>query len=82
MCKVYTGYHGTSEIEHVCAHVRSITPSLKPGDYLLVQAHKPCSISHLVPYFLANTKHCKNIPISVDNITTSFIYIVVAVDHQ
>ena len=31
----------------ICAHVRSIIPSLKLGDYLSVQAHKPCSISHL-----------------------------------
>ena len=31
----------------VCAPVRSIIPSLKLGDYLSVQAHKPCSISHL-----------------------------------
>ena len=31
----------------VCAPVRSIIPSLKHGDYLSVQAHKPCSISHL-----------------------------------
>ena len=29
------------------APVRSIIPSLKLGDYLSVQAHKPCSISHL-----------------------------------
>ena len=26
--------------------VRSIIPSLKLGDYLSVQAHKPCSVSH------------------------------------
>ena len=32
MCKVYSRYYGTS---------------LKLGDYLSVQAHKPCSISHL-----------------------------------
>ena len=32
----------------VCAPVRSIIPSLKLGDYLSVQAHNPCSISHLV----------------------------------
>ena len=32
----------------VCAPVRSIIPSLKLGDYLSVQAHKPCSISHLL----------------------------------
>ena len=31
----------------VCASVRSIIPELKFGDYLSVQAHKPCSISHL-----------------------------------
>ena len=31
----------------VCAPVRSIMPSLKLGDYLSVQAHKPCSISHI-----------------------------------
>ena len=31
----------------VCRAARSIIPSLKLGDYLSVQAHKPCSISHL-----------------------------------
>ena len=31
----------------VSAPIRSIIPSLKLGDYLSVQAHKPCSISHL-----------------------------------
>ena len=29
MCKVYTGYRGTSEEEHDCASVWSIIPSLK-----------------------------------------------------
>ena len=32
----------------VRAPVRSIIPSLKLGGYLSVQAHKPCSISHLL----------------------------------
>ena len=32
----------------VCAPVRSIIPSLKLGDYLSVQAHNPCSISHIL----------------------------------
>ena len=32
----------------VCAPVRSIIPSLKLGDYLSVQAHNPCSISHII----------------------------------
>ena len=31
----------------VCAPVRSVIPSLKLGDCLSVQAHKPCSISHI-----------------------------------
>ena len=35
----------------VCAPVRSIIPSLKLGDYLSVQAHNPCSISHLILIF-------------------------------
>ena len=30
-----------------CVPVRLIIPSLKLGDYLSVQAYKPCSISHL-----------------------------------
>ena len=36
----------------VCAPVRSIIPSLKLGDYLSVQAHNPCSISHLDLFIL------------------------------
>ena len=36
----------------VCAPVRSIIPSLKLGDYLSVQAHKPCSISPLLDIML------------------------------
>ena len=31
----------------VCAPVPSIIPSLKLGNYLSVQAHKPCCISQL-----------------------------------
>ena len=37
----------------VCAPVRSIIPSPKLGDYLSVQAHKQCSISHLLLPFLS-----------------------------
>ena len=43
----------------VCAPVRSIIPSLKLGDYLSVQVHKPCSISctlHNLPSALINIK--------------------------
>ena len=32
----------------VCAPVRSIIPSLQLVDYLSIQAHKPCSISHIL----------------------------------
>ena len=35
----------------VCASVRSIIPLLKLGDYLSVQAHKPCSISQFIFIF-------------------------------
>ena len=42
MCKVYTGYNGTNEIEHgLCACTVD-----NPRDYLSVQAHKSCSIFH------------------------------------
>ena len=44
MCKVYTDYHGTSEKEHgLCA----CTVDNPEFFYLSVQAHKPCSISHI-----------------------------------
>ena len=39
-----------------CASVRSIIPSLKLGDYLSVQAHKPCSIYHLFSNLPAKDK--------------------------
>ena len=43
VCKVYTGYCGTSKIEHgLCACT---------VDNLSVQAHKPCSMSHLLDKF-------------------------------
>ena len=35
-----------------CAPVRSIISSLKLGDYLSVQAHNPCSISHFNMHLL------------------------------
>ena len=44
MCKVYTGHCGTSEIKHsLCA----CTVDNPRAYYHSVQAHKPCSISHL-----------------------------------
>ena len=43
LCKIYTGYHGTSGIEHgLCACTVD-----NPWDYLSVQAHKSCAISHI-----------------------------------
>ena len=59
----------------VCAPVRSIIPSLKLGDYLSVQAHKPCSISHLI---LSNPKvllHCRDVGILVHPKTKRLIVI-------
>ena len=47
LCKVYTGYCGTSEIEHGLCACTVDNPLAKLGDYLSVQAHKPCSISHI-----------------------------------
>ena len=47
MCKVYTGYCGTSEIEHgLCACTVDNPRALARG-LSTVQALKPCSISHL-----------------------------------
>ena len=48
MCKVYTEYHGTSEIDHSLCACTVDSPSLKLGDYLSVRlTYKPCFISHL-----------------------------------
>ena len=47
MCKVYTGYHGTSEIEHGLCACTVDNPLAKARDYLSVQVHQPCSISHV-----------------------------------
>ena len=47
MRKVDTGYIGTSELEHGLCVCTVDNPLTKLGDYLSVQAHKPCSISHL-----------------------------------
>ena len=44
----------------VCAPVRSIIPSLKLGDYLSVQAHKPCSISHVQYIIKYQNNSCDN----------------------
>ena len=61
MGKVYTDYCGTSETEHgLCA-------SLKLGDYLSIQSHKPCSISHFENDF--------DVEISRDYCLFVFIYL-------
>ena len=51
----------------VCAPVRSIIPSLKLGDYLSIQAHKPCSISHLEMYSFASNFNIIEIQTEVEN---------------
>ena len=47
MYKVYAAYHGTNEIEHILCACTVDNPLAKARDYLSVQAHKPCSTSHL-----------------------------------
>ena len=47
MYKMYTEYHGTSEIEHgLCACTVDILLAKARG-ISPVQAHKPCSVSHI-----------------------------------
>ena len=63
----------------VCAPVRSIIPSLKLGDYLSVQAHKPCSISHLVcSSIFAKTKNnlhtCHRVRLDISYTCTALRY--------
>ena len=57
MCKVYTGNMVQVRKSMVCVPVRSIIPSLKLGDYPSVQAHKPCSVSHLLDLDTSNSNH-------------------------
>ena len=47
----------------VCAPVRSIIPSLKLGDYLSVQAHNPCSISHKATDIFLAAQQLQNIDV-------------------
>ena len=47
----------------VCAPVRSIITSLQLGDYLSVQAHKPCSISHVETHSIIYQKWACIFPI-------------------
>ena len=44
MCKAYTGYHGTSEIEHGLCACTVDNPIAKARGLSLRTAHKPCSI--------------------------------------
>ena len=50
MCKLYTGHYGKSEVEHGLCDCTVDNPLAKArgGDYLSVQAHKSCSILHLL----------------------------------
>ena len=48
MCKVCTEYHGASEIEYGLCACTVDNPLAKARDYLSVQAHKTCSIFHLM----------------------------------
>ena len=48
-----TNYALSYLYHYVCASVRSIIPLLKLGDYLLVQAHEPCSSFHFFGIFFS-----------------------------
>ena len=54
MCKVYTGYHGTNEIEHGLCACTVNNPLAKARGLSLLQAHKPWSISHLNDHVFGN----------------------------
>ena len=62
MCKVYTGYDCTSEMEHCLCACTVDYPLAKARDYLSVLAHKPYSISHFKGADIykdsANSKDC------------------------
>ena len=63
----------------VCAPVRSIIPSLKLGDYLSVQAHKPCSVSHIdlvynICFYYIFTKTVTNVLNTQSNMTPIYMY--------
>ena len=47
MCKVYTGYHDTSEIEHGLCACMVDNPLTKARGLSLRTGDKPCSISQL-----------------------------------
>ena len=53
MCKVYTGYHDTSEIEHGLCACTVDNPLAKAWGLSTVQGHKPCSISYLFSLLLS-----------------------------
>ena len=62
MSKIYTGYYGTSEIEHGLCACTVDNPLAKAWGLSLRKAHKPCSISH----FLSNTYHWLKVSREVD----------------
>ena len=64
MCKIYTEYHGTSETEHGLCACTVDNPLAKARDYLSVQAHKPCSISHAWKTLVLHPiRACRKIPL-------------------
>ena len=58
----------------VCAPVRSIVPSLKLGDYLSAQAHKPCSISHMYNYRMASVSFVLSMPVYQPVYAFTFVF--------
>ena len=54
MCKVYTGYCGTSEIEHGLCACTVDNPLAKARGLSLRTGAQPCSVSHM--YFVQNSE--------------------------
>ena len=67
-----------AELNTICTTIHRYPISLKLGDYLSVQAHKPCSISHL--HIWAAVKRAK-IP-SHDEILSVYVFFILCVRHE
>ena len=56
LCKVYTGYYGTSEIEHGLCTCKVDNPLAKArGLSLRTGAQTPCLISHIEPFIMTHS---------------------------
>ena len=73
MCKVYTGYCDTSEIEHGLCACTVDNLLAKAWGLSLRTGAKPCSISHLIPVFSISGKYPE---LSVTSILSDTVFTV------